>query len=129
VYWDGRPYLGLGNGAHSYRHPVRRWNVRDWALYRERVMAGVSPEEGRETLDESAEALERTWLALRTTRGVAIGDLASDARRLVEGWRRSGLADVQAERARLTPAGGLLLDRLAVELDGASGSASASPAR
>ena len=22
VYWDGRPYLGLGNGAHSYAHLV-----------------------------------------------------------------------------------------------------------
>jgi coproporphyrinogen III oxidase-like Fe-S oxidoreductase len=103
--------------------------VRDWALYRERVMAGLSPEEGRETLDENAEALERTWLALRTTRGVALPDLASDARRLVDGWRRSGLADVQAERARLTPAGWLLLDRLAVELDGARGSGAASLAR
>ncbi|MCA1727792.1 MAG: radical SAM family heme chaperone HemW, partial [Actinobacteria bacterium] len=27
-YWDGRPYLGLGAGAHGYRDGVRRWNVR-----------------------------------------------------------------------------------------------------
>ena len=33
VYWSGEPYVGLGNGAHSYRHPVRRWNLRDWDAY------------------------------------------------------------------------------------------------
>ena len=27
-YWKGRPYLGLGAGAHSYRDGARWWNVR-----------------------------------------------------------------------------------------------------
>lgn len=129
VYWDGRPYLGLGNGAHSYRHPVRWWNVRDWAMYRERVMTGRSPEEGHESLDVNAEALERVWLSLRTSRGVALHELSPAGLGVVERWCRVGLADVEAERARLTPEGWLLLDRLAVELDGAMGLAAASPAR
>jgi oxygen-independent coproporphyrinogen-3 oxidase len=117
VYWDGSPYVGLGNGAHSYRHPVRRWNVRDWATYRDRVMTGATPEEGRETIDEAAESLERAWLSLRTSHGVPLGDLSPDARRLVDSWGRTGLAEVDAERVRLTPEGWLLLDRLAVDLD------------
>jgi oxygen-independent coproporphyrinogen-3 oxidase len=125
VYWDGRPYLGLGNGAHSYRYPVRRWNVRDWALYRDRVMAGATPEEGRETIDAAAESLERTWLSLRTNRGVSLGDLPEEAHRLVDSWQRAGLADVRAERASLTPEGWLLLDRLAVELDAATATSGA----
>ena len=33
AYWDGRPYLGLGNSAHSYSGFYRRWNVRDWGAY------------------------------------------------------------------------------------------------
>jgi oxygen-independent coproporphyrinogen-3 oxidase len=129
VYWDGRPYVGLGNGAHSYRHPVRRWNVRDWALYRERVMAGKTPEEGRETIDAAAESLERAWLSLRTSDGISLADLSEEARRLVGAWRRAGLADVYEERARLTPEGWLLLDRLAVELDAATAPAAGSAAR
>jgi len=129
VYWDGRPYVGLGNGAHSYRHPVRRWNVRDWALYRERVMAGETPEEGRETIDAAAESLERAWLSLRTSDGVSLCDLSEEARQLVDSWRRAGLAEGDATRARLTPEGWLLLDRLAVELDAATAAPLISGAR
>ncbi len=118
VYWDGRPYLGLGNGAHSYAHPVRRWNVRDWAAYRARVLEGQAPEEGRERLDEEAAALERVWLDLRTRDGLGTGRLGPEARRLVEAWARDGLAVVVEGRVRPTPVGWLELDRLAVELDG-----------
>ena len=129
VYWDGRPYLGLGNGAHSYVHPVRRWNVRDWNVYRERVTAGQRPEEGRERIDAAAAALERTWLSLRTRAGIALGGLSSGARELVEAWRRTGLATVDADRARLTPEGWLVLDRLTVELDAAMGVSHAAAGR
>jgi oxygen-independent coproporphyrinogen-3 oxidase len=129
VYWDGRPYLGLGNGAHSYRHPLRRWNVRDWALYRERVTAGTSPEEGREAIDAAAESLERTWLALRTAAGTSLAALSAEARRLVEEWGRAGLAAVADDRAHLTAEGWLLLDELAVDLDAAGDVPAASPAR
>jgi oxygen-independent coproporphyrinogen-3 oxidase len=117
VYWDGRPYLGLGNGAHSYVHPVRRWNVRDWGAYAQRVRDGESPEEGRESIDATAESLERIWLALRTREGLVLGGLTEEARSLVSRWEGAGLAQVSADRARLTPEGWLLLDRLAVELD------------
>jgi oxygen-independent coproporphyrinogen-3 oxidase len=120
VYWDGRPYLGLGNGAHSYAHPHRRWNVRDWALYRERVMAGRSPEEGREHIDAAAEALEHVWLSLRTRAGLPLAALAPDALALAERWRATGLARIEQDAVRLTPQGWLLLDRLAVELDTAN---------
>ncbi|HET9947298.1 MAG TPA: radical SAM family heme chaperone HemW [Longimicrobiales bacterium] len=119
AYWDGRPYLGLGNGAHSYAHPVRRWNVRDWAAYRERLARGASPEEGRETLSDEARALERVWLGLRTDAGLPWDELGETARALVRGWQARGLAVRAPDRVRLTPLGWLELDRLAVELDGA----------
>jgi oxygen-independent coproporphyrinogen-3 oxidase len=118
VYWDGRPYLGLGNGAHSYRHPVRRWNVRDWAVYSQHVLSGQSPEEGREHIDAAAEALERTWLALRTHAGLPANVLSAEALQLVHTWVRTHLAVLEGERLRLTAEGWLLLDRLAVDLAG-----------
>ena len=120
VYWDGRPYLGLGNGAHSYVHPVRRWNVRDWGAYAPRALSGQSAEEGRERLDAAAESLERTWLALRTREGLGLDGVTEDARVLAGRWEEAGLARVTGDHVRLTREGWLLLDRLAVELDSLS---------
>lgn len=118
AYWDDTPYLGLGNGAHSYAPPLRRWNVRDWEDYRARAMAGEGGEESREILDAAATELEAAWLGLRTRRGVLEPD--ADGRRalLVASWVRSGLAVREGGRVRLTPAGWLLLDRLAVDFTG-----------
>jgi oxygen-independent coproporphyrinogen-3 oxidase len=117
VYWDGRPYLGLGNGAHSYVHPVRWWNTRDWAAYRGLLHQGKSPEEDRETIDAPKRSLEGTWLGLRTSAGLEISGLSGRARELAIAWERGGLAIVTDGRVRLTPEGWLLLDRLSVELD------------
>jgi oxygen-independent coproporphyrinogen-3 oxidase len=116
-YWDGTPYLGLGNGAHSYSHPIRRWNVRDWGEYRATASAGDSPVAEEETLDDDATRLERVWLDLRTDRGVDEGTLAEKARGLVAAWLGEGWAVEEKGRVRLTATGWLLLDRLAVALD------------
>jgi oxygen-independent coproporphyrinogen-3 oxidase len=118
VYWEGRPYLGLGNGAHSYGPPVRRWNVRDWEAYRARALSGQGGEEGREVLDSGARELERIWLSLRTRRGLTVPERGSRTARLVDSWVREGLAQVREERVRLTARGWLLLDRLAIDLTG-----------
>jgi oxygen-independent coproporphyrinogen-3 oxidase len=117
AYWDGRPYLGLGNGAHSYRHPVRRWNPRDWGVYQERVLRGASPEERRELLTADETAMERIWLALRTSPGLGLAGLTPAALEVVRGWEPRGLSEVGDGRVRLTPLGWLELDGLTVELD------------
>lgn len=118
AYWTGAAYLGLGNGAHSYAPPQRRWNVRDWDDYRVAALAGRVPTADREELDAAAERLERIWLGLRTREGLEVtwreGDGAAD---VVAGWVRDGLASAAAERVALTARGWLVLDRLTVELD------------
>jgi oxygen-independent coproporphyrinogen-3 oxidase len=123
AYWDGSPYLGLGNGAHSYLHPLRRWNVRDWEIYRARVVAGDTAEEEREELSEEARALERVWLGLRTRDGLPRSGLGIEAATLTDAWVRGGLAETFSDRVRLTTLGWLELDRLAVDLDAAGGCA------
>ena len=121
AYWDARPYLGLGNGAHSYRHPVRRWNVRDWEVYRAKVLAGESGEESREELSADAAALERVWLGLRTRDGLRTSSLSPDGLALAETWVRSGRAEFFGDRVRLTALGWMEVDGLAVALDAVGG--------
>src|SRR5690606_2185124 len=70
AYWEHRPYLGIGPGAHSFEPPVRSWNVRDWAEYQQRLAGGESPEAGREELSAADEQLERVWLGLRASPGL-----------------------------------------------------------
>jgi oxygen-independent coproporphyrinogen-3 oxidase len=117
VYWSGRPYLGLGNGAHSYRHPVRRWNLRDWDAYRVGAAGPGLPVDDEEELDGGKVRLERIWLGLRTRRGISLGDLPALARDLARGWEAGALAVAEGDVLRLTPKGWLVMDRLTVELD------------
>lgn len=117
AYWSGAPYLGLGNGAHSFAPPLRRWNLRDWEEYALRAGSGRSPEDGRELLDPSARRLERIWLGLRTSDGLALDGFGARAADCAASWARSGLATLEDGTVRLTPEGWLLLDRLSVELD------------
>jgi len=116
VYWTGGGYLGLGNGAHGYAHPLRRWNLRDWNAYENALREGRLPVEGQETLDPEAYRLERTWLQLRTRHGVSCTALDRGVRELVRSWADRGLASV-SDSVRLTAAGWLVMDRLTLELD------------
>jgi len=117
VYWSGAPYVGLGNSAHSYRHPVRRWNLRDWSAYEGVAREGRLPVQDREVLDADATRLEGAWLGLRTDRGIRMSQLPSRGHALVEQWVVWGWAVKDEDVVRLTPEGWLLLDRLVVDLD------------
>jgi oxygen-independent coproporphyrinogen-3 oxidase len=118
VYWDGQPYLGLGNGAHSFAAPVRRWNLRDWPSYSECARAGNVPEHDRETVDGEARRLEHLWLGLRTSDGVPLGDLDQRQRDLATSWSERGWTLTSEGMLRLSAEGWLLLDGLVVELAG-----------
>ena len=117
VYWSGEPYLGLGNGAHSYRHPVRRWNLRDWDAYRAGAEGSGLPVDDEEELDAGKVRLERIWLGLRTKRGICLQDLPASARDRARYWEENALAVAEGNVVRLTPRGWLVVDRLTVELD------------
>ena len=121
VYWEGAPYLGLGNGAHGFAPPLRRWNVRSWEDYRDRVARASSPIAEEERLDEEAHRLERVWLGLRTRSGLPAPETGSPAQVLVSNWQEQGLCEGDGGRVRFTPHGWLLLDRLAVELEQSEG--------
>ena len=69
-YWERRPYLGLGAGAHSYREDRRWWNVRPPEEYLSLVESGRLPIGGDELLEASDAHLEEVFLRLRILEGV-----------------------------------------------------------
>lgn len=128
AYWTGEPYLGLGNGAHSYAHPVRRWNIRDWHTYRQAALRPDPPVAESERLSPEAARLEQVWLGLRIRQGVEDRRLTDAGRSVTKRWKQKGLARDEGGWTRLTATGWLVLDRLAVELTEVEGpAASAGP--
>jgi oxygen-independent coproporphyrinogen III oxidase len=109
AYWHGADYLGLGPSAHSLERGARRWNVREWADYQGRSVRGEPVVCGTESLDADAQALERRYLSLRTSYGLAAADLSPDVR---DSWYREGWAAPAGDRVRLTAEGWLRLDAL-----------------
>jgi oxygen-independent coproporphyrinogen-3 oxidase len=109
AYWRGADYIGLGPSAHSLVHGVRSWNVREWAEYAARAGRGESLVSGDEALDGDDRRLERLYLGLRTTDGLAEWEVPEGAR---ANWVRTGWAVVQNGRIRLTTEGWLRLDAL-----------------
>lgn len=119
VYWEGRPWIGLGPGAHSFVPPRRWWNTRDWSAYRSRLESGGTAREAEEVVGAEESRLEHAWLGLRTSAGVSVSGLTAAQRELAERWSGAGWATIGGERVRLTARGWLLLDALAVDLTAA----------
>lgn len=117
--WRGAPYLGLGNGAHSYFAERRWWNEVDWALYATRVAESGSGRAGSEELTPKQRRLESLWLGLRTAAGIETAMIGTAPGQVLRRWRIAGLADRSNGRVRLTPQGWLVLDDLTLELDAA----------
>ncbi len=74
-YWQRRPYLGLGAGAHSYRDGRRWWNLRPPEQYMEAVESGTLPVGDEERLTPEEERLEEVFLKLRILEGLPATDL------------------------------------------------------
>lgn len=103
AYWEGRPYLGFGPGAHSHREGRRWWNltnVREY-LEREHVMLG------EELLTEEQKHVERLLLGLRQDTGVELDRIPAALEPYLE--RREG-------RVRLTRAGKCVADTVIAQL-------------
>jgi oxygen-independent coproporphyrinogen-3 oxidase len=96
-YWERRPYLGLGAGAHAYREDRRWWNVRPPEDYMARVERGELPIGGEERLEPSDAYLEEVFLRLRILQGVPAS------------WIEGGRADPFVESGLLRDEGGTLV--------------------
>ena len=122
-YWDGTPYLGLGPSAHSFLPPYRIWNAYRWETYRAAVRGGTSLREGHEALGPAQVRMERVWLGLRTSVGVAVhefdkgADTTPASREFLAACAAEGWLQRVEGRIRLTAEGWLRMDAMVAELE------------
>nr|WP_228514329.1 radical SAM family heme chaperone HemW [Frondihabitans sp. VKM Ac-2883] len=120
-YWRGHDWWGVGPGAHSHVGGVRWWNVKHPAAYAERVLSGVLPAAGRETLDAETRAVENVLLKTRIRDGLLVSELDETGRKAVAGLIADELVDGRRALAgtiRLTLRGRLLADAVVRRLLG-----------
>ena len=111
LYWQQGDYLGFGCAAHSHRAGRRWWNLRTPERYIEAVEAGASTEAASEALDDETRRIEGLQLALRMRGGVPDDSLAADDIADLD-----GLVERSGGRIRLTRAGRLLANEVAIRL-------------
>ena len=112
-YWEGRPYLGLGPGAHSFREDTRWWNVRPPVQYIGALAAGRVPRGGEERIDPSGRRLELVSLGLRTDRGLPAAEVDPA---VVGTFADAGLVERQNGHVVLTETGMLLANDVVLAL-------------
>jgi len=112
-YWERRPYVGLGAGAHAYHDDVRWWNVRPPDQYLAMVEAGDLPIGGSESLEPGDAYLEEVFLRLRILEGVP-SSWFEEAR--YEPYLETGLLEDDLGRLIPTERGMLLLNELVLGL-------------
>ena len=113
AYWQGHDWWGIGPGAHSHVGGVRWWNVKHPAAYADRILAGLSPAAGRETLDVETRRVERVLLLTRIRDGLRIDELEPQGRVAVAGLIADELVNAAAAlrgSVELTLRGRLLAD-------------------
>lgn len=115
--WDGTPYLGIGPSAHSWLPPLRLWNERRWAAYRNAARTGAGPVRGAERVDEDGRRLERIWLSLRRRSGLSAGHplldrMEQSAGDELDAWEERAWIRRDESGLSPTPRGWLRLDEL-----------------
>ena len=124
LVWSGKPYLGLGVGAHSH-HQGRRWgNVRSLRSYQKALSQGVLPRAFEETLSPTEQANESLMLGLRQTSGFSTRMWPEQFSRpwpqknndLLEIWQAQGLLMWNPPWVSLRPKGMLLADEITQKL-------------
>jgi oxygen-independent coproporphyrinogen-3 oxidase len=106
-YWQRKPYLGLGAGAHSFDGTQRWANAHDPAEYLAAITAGHLPVEQRESVSPLKALDEELFLGLRLLEGIDVASIETryniDLRSRIAGLIEQGLVEWQGDRLRLAP--------------------------
>ncbi len=118
-YWRGQPYLGIGPSAHSFNGRSRQSNLAHNAGYIKSLEAGIVPFEV-ENLSAEQRYNEYVLTSLRTVWGTEPAKLsplqALHFERTIQPFLADGTVEYLNQTYRLTPAGRLFADRIAMDL-------------
>ena len=122
-YWLGEHYLGIGPGAHSYNGTERQWNMRNNALYIQKLEKLTLAYES-ELLGQKEQLNELLLVQLRTKWGLNLDNIKSrfgfdfmDARKKeIHKLLKSNLLQLENNILYLTEKGKLLADAITVDL-------------
>src|SRR5688572_2044191 len=122
-YWQGVKYLGIGPSAHSFNGVSRQFNV----AHNYQYIAALEKNELPFTLEELSledRANEYMLTTLRTIWGTDLGylknqfglDLLVSQKAYLEELQKKNLAEISENKLKLTDAGKLLADQIALDL-------------
>ena len=77
-YWTGKPYLGMGLGASSYRNQERFQNEVRMKEYEDKILLGENPVMERIPLELTDRIQEFMFLGLRRMKGISEKDFATE---------------------------------------------------
>jgi oxygen-independent coproporphyrinogen-3 oxidase len=104
-YWQRKPYIGLGAGAHSFDGAQRWSNAHDPTEYLAAITAGRLPVEQRERLSSQQALDEELFLGLRLIEGIDVASIETryniELRSRIAGLIEQGLVEWQGDRLRL----------------------------
>jgi len=118
-YWFGKPYLGLGPGAHSFDGHTRSWNISNNPKYLKALEAGSLPME-QEELTQADVFNEPIMTGLRTAWGIDLNHIKNQFGQAFHNflepklnyWEHHGGIVKANEKAYLAPDYTLLADHI-----------------
>ncbi len=124
VYWDRKPYKGIGLGACSFDGNSRSQNQKQLMKYMNDIDAGNEVTIFSETLTSNQAFLERVMLGLRRSQGLDLLDLMKDLNEAQQQIMNESIAMLQEHnflknnnnRIILTPAGLAVQNDIAARL-------------
>ena len=122
-YWLGKPYLGIGPSAHSFKGKERSWNLKNNTKYIKAIQENVLPIE-REILTEIDCYNEYIMTGLRTIWGVSFSKIKNDfgvkyityLEKQSQKYIDKGLLYIENEILKTTQKGKFLSDGIASDL-------------
>jgi len=122
-YWDGKPYLGIGPSAHSFKENVRSWNISNNAAYIKRIHQNELPSK-QEVLSKNDRYNEVVMTQLRTRKGLDATyiydhfgtDFGQHLEKELAVFLEHGEVIVTDNIFRLTPSGRLKADYITQQL-------------
>lgn len=113
IYWQNKPYIGVGSGAHSYFNEKRFNNVKGIEEYIELLKENKAPIEEEIDISMKDQISETMFLGLRMMEGVSIEEFTKKFnispfeiyKEQMEKFKRQNLLEWDASHIRLTKKG------------------------